>query len=294
MTDYLGYQGKTCVITGAASGMARALSELLVDLGAEVYAIDRVDSALPGVASSLVGDLSRKESIDELFDALPKELDAFFGVAGLAGVHNSFTDTMTVNYTANKYIADTYLIDRIREGGSAAFVTSAGGLRWEFPNIRAELQQFTDPEKDWDALQETIAEFNTRYGGDLPGFLGYILSKRALNLLVAERVQAFAAKKVRINAILPSMTATGMLGDFAEMRGGIDNLKADSTGPAGRLAEPIDMARALAFLGSDLAGFLSGVFLDVDYGMNALELAGINPIRTGWTMDEQLTKRAAS
>jgi len=53
-------------------------------------------------------------------------------------------------------------------------------------------------------------------------------------------------------------------------------------------SQPIDMARALIFLGSDLAGFVSGEFLDVDFGMNSLELAGINPMRTSWTMREAL------
>ncbi|MBO1901333.1 SDR family oxidoreductase [Leucobacter weissii] len=282
------------MITGAASGMARALTEVLVDLGAEVYAIDRVDSPVPGVKASFVADLSDQNSIDELFTTrLPQEFGAFFGVAGLAGVHNTFAETMTVNYTANKYLTDAYLADRITTGGSIAYVTSAGGLRWEYPEIRAELAPFTDPAADWAALTERIEAFNAEHGGELPGFVGYLLSKRALNLFVAERVETFAASGVRINAVLPSMTSTGMLGDFAEQRGGMDNLKAGSTGPAGRLAEPLDMARALAFLGSDLGGFLSGVHLDVDYGMNALELAGITPMRTNRTLAEMLAQRAS-
>ncbi len=293
MTDYLGYQGKKCVITGAASGMARALTELLVDLGAEVYAVDRADSTVAGVKESFVADLSDQASIDELFTKLPEQFDAFFGVAGLAGVHNSFIDTMTVNFTANKYITDTYLLERIAEGGSIAYVTSAGGLRWEFDEVREELSPFTDPSAGWPELVQRTNDFNAQHGGEVPGFMAYILSKRALNLLVAERVEAFAERRIRVNAVLPSMTATGMLGDFAEQRGGLDNLKAGSTGPAGRLAEPVDMARALVFLGSDLAGFISGVFLDVDFGMNALELAGINPMRTRWAFSTALAKQPA-
>lgn len=292
MTDYLGYQGKACVITGAASGMARALTEMLVDLGAEVYAIDRVDSPVPGVKESFIADLSSKEAIDELFTQLPAKFDAFFGVAGLAGVHTSFFDTFTVNFTANKYITDTYLADRLNAGGSITYVTSAAGLRWEYPEIREELQTFTDAGASWETLIERTNEFNEKFGGEVAGFTGYMLSKRALNLFVAQRVERFAEQQVRVNAILPSMTSTGMLGDFAEQRGGMDALKAASTGPAGRLAEPDDMARALVFLGSDLAGFISGVLLDVDYGMNALELAGINPMRTKWTFADTLGRNA--
>ena len=40
MADVLGYSGKVCVITGAASGMGAAATELLLQLGAEVHALD--------------------------------------------------------------------------------------------------------------------------------------------------------------------------------------------------------------------------------------------------------------
>lgn len=42
-----GYEGKTVVITGAASGMSRSATELLLELGAEVYAIDKNPIDLP-------------------------------------------------------------------------------------------------------------------------------------------------------------------------------------------------------------------------------------------------------
>ena len=40
MKDFFGYEGKTCVVTGASSGMGKATVEMLVDLGAKVYALD--------------------------------------------------------------------------------------------------------------------------------------------------------------------------------------------------------------------------------------------------------------
>jgi NAD(P)-dependent dehydrogenase (short-subunit alcohol dehydrogenase family) len=47
MKDVLGYQGKQVVITGAASGMGAAAAQLLVDLGAQVYALDISDVKVP-------------------------------------------------------------------------------------------------------------------------------------------------------------------------------------------------------------------------------------------------------
>ena len=47
MKDYLGYKDKICVVTGAASGMGKATCEILLDLGAKVYAMDLAPITLP-------------------------------------------------------------------------------------------------------------------------------------------------------------------------------------------------------------------------------------------------------
>jgi NAD(P)-dependent dehydrogenase (short-subunit alcohol dehydrogenase family) len=291
VTDYFDYAGKTVAVTGAASGMGRALSEMLVDLGADVYALDRVEPPVAGIAKSIIANLGERASIDEAFGGLPDRIDAFFGVAGISGVHNTFLETLSVNFIANKYIVDAYLMDRVAENGSITFVTSNGGLRWETPAVREELVPFVRG-GGWDDLVRITQEFEAQYGA-IPGSLGYILSKRALNLLVAELVAPLAdLRKIRVNAVLPAMTVSGMLPEFAEMKGGQDKVEAE-VGPAGRLAESVDMARALAFLGSDLAGYVSGAHLSVDYGMNALELAGLRPDRLGWTLRGVLSGQPA-
>ena len=292
MTELLGYTGKITVVTGAASGMGKALTELLVGLGATVYAIDRVESPIAGVTRSIIADLGSKESIDAAFAVLPQSIDAFFGVAGISGVHQSYLETVTVNFIANKYISDTYLRDRVVEGGSLTFVTSNGGLRWEKEGVRDELIPLTEP-SDWDGLVQAASDLNDSLGGGVPGSLGYILSKRLLNYWVATQVGPLAElKKIRINAVLPAMTVSGMLSDFAEMKGGMDAVEAD-LGPAGRLAQSEDMARALVFLGSDLAGYVSGTHLSVDFGMNAQELVGIRPDRLGWTLASVMSRQSA-
>ena len=49
MLDYFGYKNKICVVTGAASGMGKAATEMLVDLGAKVYALDYNDVDVKGI-----------------------------------------------------------------------------------------------------------------------------------------------------------------------------------------------------------------------------------------------------
>ncbi|WP_394554799.1 SDR family oxidoreductase [Agromyces sp. MMS24-JH15] len=291
MTDYFGYAGKTVVVTGAASGMGRALTEMLVDLGADVYALDRVEAPVAGVTKSIIANLGEQASIDAAFAEIPERIDAFFGIAGISGVHNTFLETITVNFISNKYVTDTYLVERVAAGGSISFVTSNGGLRWESPAVREELEPFVRG-GDWDDLVRIATEYEAEFGS-IPGSLGYILSKRLLNLFVAERVSPFAdLRKIRVNAVLPAMTVSGMLSEFAEMKGGQDKVEAE-VGPAGRLAESVDMAKVLAFLGSDLASYVSGSHVSVDYGMNSLQLAGLEPDRLSWTLRGVLSRQAA-
>jgi NAD(P)-dependent dehydrogenase (short-subunit alcohol dehydrogenase family) len=57
MRDYFGYEEKVCVITGAASGIGKAATEMLVDLGAKVYALDRTEVTTPGIAGFVEVDL---------------------------------------------------------------------------------------------------------------------------------------------------------------------------------------------------------------------------------------------
>ena len=92
MKDYFNYQGKICVVTGSSNGMGLATAKMLVDLGAEVYAVSRSATKIEGLAASILCDLSKKDEIDSAFTHLPSHIDCFFGVAGLSG---SKTDYLT-------------------------------------------------------------------------------------------------------------------------------------------------------------------------------------------------------
>nr|WP_302051498.1 SDR family oxidoreductase [Rathayibacter sp. VKM Ac-2835] len=164
-------------------------------------------------------------------------------------------------------------------------------MRWDTPAVREETAPLIHG-ATWDDLVGRVNALEAELG-EVPGSLGYILSKRMLNLWVAEEVQRWAdLRKIRINALLPAMTVSGMLPEFAAMKGGQAAVEAD-LGPGGRLAESVDMGRALAFLGSDLASYVSGAHLSVDFGMNAQMLTGASPDRTTWTLHGVLAGRAA-
>jgi len=78
-----GYENKNVVITGAASGMAKAATELLLELGANVYALDLNEVTLP-VKQSFKVNMGNKQEIDAVIEQLPDTIDAVFSCHGVA------------------------------------------------------------------------------------------------------------------------------------------------------------------------------------------------------------------
>ena len=84
MIDILKYQGTTCVVTGAASGMGGACARILVELGADVIGLDVQDIEAP-VKEAIRLDLMQEESIEQVVSQLPAKIDRLFNCAGIPG-----------------------------------------------------------------------------------------------------------------------------------------------------------------------------------------------------------------
>lgn len=265
MKDYFGYTGKVCVVTGAASGMGKSATEMLVDLGAKVYALDWNTVEVDGIEKFISVDLSQKNSIDEAFKQIPEKIDSFFGIAGVSGIKTDFNKTVTIDLLANKYICQTYLINRMAEGSAIAFITSTGGNNWEKEVNKKEYMPLIEA-TSWEEMITTLENMQLN---NLPGPLGYMFAKMAMNYYTAYLQQIFATKHVRVNALLPGSTKTGMKDEFSIAAGGDEKLL-QATGFAGRLAESREMGEPVVFLNSDMASFISGELLIVDYGCSIM------------------------
>lgn len=273
MKDYFGYAGKNVVVTGAASGMGKATAEMLVELGAKVYALDWNECDVNNIEAFIHVDLSDKNSIDKAMQELPDTIDSYFGIAGVSGAKNDFLTTVCIDFISNKYICENYLMQRMHPQGSIAFMTSTGGNGWEKENNKKVFLPAVEA-CSWEQTIEAICQTGLQY---LPGTLGYPFSKLAMNYYTIYLQKQFAAKGIRVNAVLPGSTSTGMKDEFEAMAGGQEALLSHC-GYAKRLATPEEMAQPIVFLNSQMASYASGVLMEVDFGNTAEEKAGIKKV----------------
>jgi len=263
MQDLLGYQKKRVTVTGAASGMGQAVARALVDLGAEVYAFDVKEVTVP-VKQFIKTDLKNKDSVIAAAKQIPEDLYGVFNCAGLPGPPFSNLDTAMVNFAGHRLLTET-LLPKIQAGGAIAFIASTAGLGW-----KKRLQSMNellatggfDEARAWLEAHPRIND-------------GYIFSKECLIVYTMTRAEDLGKKNIRINCLSPAPTETPMMKDFHTAWGKelIDMYRA----PCGRYATPEEMAEPLIFLNSNMARFVSGQNLIVDYGYQAAVDIGQKP-----------------
>jgi len=265
------YAGKKVVVTGGASGMGESVVKLVSELGAEVYVLDLKEGVLP-VKQYIPVNLAKKESIDAAVAALPNGIDAVFHAAGIAGpiysgARFSDIDIVTINYIGMRYCIES-LIPKMNENSGIVLVSSIAAFF--FRGRVNDYREFVLID-DWD---EAVKYISARM--DDPKFAGgpvetnrtYSFAKESLCIYAMYRCWDLSEKKIRINTISPGPTQTPMHGDFREITGNQRGTPMPSS-PVGREAIPDEMAAAMIFLNSDMASYISGQDICVDYGLVA-------------------------
>lgn len=247
-------EGKTAVVTGAASGMGKATARLFAEQGAQVVFADVNGEAAEKAAAGFDKNRVRVIRTDVADDASVKvmvegTLDAFGRVDVLvncAGVPQAFTAIeelslsewdriMSVNvksiFLTAKYVVP---IMKRRRSGSIVNIASIAGVRAR------------------------------------PGLNAYCASKGAALQLTRALALELAPYQIRVNAINPGPAETPMLGKFlkddaATAEEQKKKVFLDSV-PLGRLVQPEDVAWAALYLASDLAKMVTGEILNVDGG----------------------------
>ncbi len=264
MSDLLGYRNQNVVVTGAASGMGLAASNLLIDLGAKVWALDIAAIDVPE-AQAIQVDMKDPHAIDSALRELPETIDSLFNCAGVPSPPFSARDTVLINFCGLRYFTDA-LIDRIPDGGSILSIASTAGMAWK--SKLDKVQEFLDLDNSF-ASAEQWMNANPEACAD-----GYGFSKQCIIVYTMRNAKPLAAKGIRINCVSPSPTDSGFMAKL-KGEGNMPDEAIDLFLPSnGRYASGTDMAEPMVLLNSRLAGFVSGVNLPIDYGYCAEVFVG--------------------
>ena len=161
------------------------------------------------------------------------------------------------------YITLNYLKNRMSKGGSIVYCTSTAGLEWK--KFKKEQNKVVNC-KTWEEVQSATKKL----ADNAPSTFAYMYSKRCLSHFACIQSVEFGKMGVRVNSVLPGSTNTGMKQEFQDMVGSEEGLIAEA-GLAGRLATSEEMAMPMVFLNSDMATFVSGLDMVVDYSDNCLK-----------------------
>lgn len=259
------FDGKTALVTGAASGIGRATALALGRGGAHVCVTDIDEAGAEAVAAEVAAlvegeprklaaaptmpvrlDVTEESDWEDAIDAALgrwDRLDVLVANAGITdGTPITQTDfdawrrVMAVNLDG-AFLGIKHGARAMATGGSIVVVGSASGIR------------------------------------AAPGAAAYSASKSAVAMLVRVAALELARQDIRVNAVSPSAVRTPMwnaMPFFRELvaeRGEADAWREVAQGtPMRRVAEPEEVARAITFLASDEASYITGVELPVDGG----------------------------
>ena len=263
---FINYENKVCIVTGSSSGIGFETAKSLLEYKAIVYGLDTIPTQLEGI-NYIECDLTSKESIDNAFEKIPNHIDSFFGNAAISGIRSDFTSTYITVFVANKYICEEYLKKRMTTNGSIAFVNSFLGNYWE--KYSSEFKEIMSID-NWDKMVEYV---KSQDNNDLSGIKAYPLAKRALNYYMANLSLSLGKNGIRVNSVVPGTTDTKMINDFRNSNGELNDIVCQ-IGVANRLARPDEIANVLVFINSNLATYINGICLPVDYGNNTQFILG--------------------
>lgn len=257
-------KGKRVVVTGASSGMGRAVAELARAGGAEVIGVDLTEAA-DHVDRFVRADLSSYAGADALVQALPDGIDALANIAGLPPTAAP-GKVLAVNYKVLVHLTRA-LVPKLKDGASVVNMASLAGSRWASSlEVIAELEALEGEDFDGFARAHGIVQGDGR---------SYFLSKEALVVWTMKNRWTWRERGIRVNAVSPGPVETPILPDFIATLGDRPSLR---PGLMDRFGRPADVAPVVVFLMSDASAWIRGANIPVDGGMHShmtLEAQGL-------------------
>jgi NAD(P)-dependent dehydrogenase (short-subunit alcohol dehydrogenase family) len=245
-------EGRIALVTGAGSGLGRAIALACAVEGARVYVTDRDGGAAEivagaiadagGAAEWLACDVSRGQDVTAMFRAVEKahpRLDILVNNAGL-NVRGDFRHLSDADWVRIREVNLDGVV-RVARDGFALLQASGRGSLINVASIMAHR-----------GLRQLAA---------------YSATKGAVTALTRGLAVEYAPYGIRVNALCPGFVETALTAR-ALRNPGIKKALLDST-PLRRFGLPQEIASAAVFLASDEASYVTGAELAVDGGMSA-------------------------
>lgn len=240
---------KTALVTGASRGIGRAIALALAFKGFAVAlnyagshdaaeAVKKEIEAAGGKAFTVQGDVSKSEDVDRIFKTVKDEFGGLDVLVNNAGINR-----------------DALLI-RMKESNWDDVI--ATDLKSDFLTTKAAAAMMMRKRKG------SIINISSVVGimGNI-GQANYAAAKAGVIGLTKACAKEMAARNIRVNAVAPGFIETAMTDGIPEKirEGMIASI------PMGRMGQPEDIARAVCFLASDDASYITGQVLVVDGGL---------------------------
>ena len=229
-----GLDGAVALVTGGASGIGRAVTELLEASGARVHIAD--------LGGPEPVDVTDRAALDRIASSLDR-LDVLVNGAGV----------LTQNLPADELPADDF-----RKAYEINVLGTLNACQACFEHLRASRGAIVNV-----ASQAALVS--------LPQQAAYTAAKGAVAALTRSLAIDWAEHGIRANAVAPGFTRTPMTDAFFENE--VFTQAATGRIPLGRILEADEIAGAIVFLASPLARAVTGVTLPVDGGWTAGEPA---------------------
>lgn len=240
---------KTALVTGASRGIGRAIALALASKGFAVAlnyagshdaaeAVKKEIEDAGGKAFTVQGDVSKSEDVDRIFKTVKDEFGGLDVLVNNAGINR-----------------DALLI-RMKESNWDDVI--ATDLKSDFLTTKAAAAMMMRKRKG------SIINISSVVGimGNI-GQANYAAAKAGVIGLTKACAKEMAARNIRVNAVAPGFIETAMTDGIPEKirEGMIASI------PMGRMGQPEDIARAVCFLASDDASYITGHVLVVDGGL---------------------------